>query len=249
LFCSERGDPYKSAVFLDRTLVLIPALNEAGCIAATVENWRGLGARWVRVVDNGSFDNTSELARATGAEVVHEPKRGYGAAAWRGLQNLPADVEWILFSSADGSDRLTPAELVQWNACVENGIELITGDRVTPLASRAHLKVVQSFGNRLCCSLIALGWNQRFNDMGSLRLIRRAAFEPLALKDRSFGWNVEMQVRALEHGLRIVELPVVYHPRTVGTSKISGNFFGTVRAGASIVLMMAKLWLTKKRPQ
>jgi glycosyltransferase involved in cell wall biosynthesis len=232
---------------LARTLVLIPALNEAGCVAATIGNWRHLGAGWVRVVDNGSTDDTAAIAREAGAEVVNEAKRGYGAAAWRGLQNLPADVQWILFSSADGSDRLTKNEAQQWQQQVEAGFDLLIGDRVTPAQSREHLKAVQGFGNRLCCVLIALGWGRRFNDMGSLRLIRRTAIQQLALKDRSFGWNVEMQVRAIEHGLRIVELPVGYHPRTVGRSKISGNFFGTVRAGGSIVSMMVKLWLTKRR--
>jgi glycosyltransferase involved in cell wall biosynthesis len=234
-------------MFLASTLALIPALNESGCVAATIENWQTLGTKWVRVVDNGSTDDTATVARVAGAEVVNELKRGYGAAAWRGLQNLPADVQWILFSSADGSDRLTKDEAQQWQQQVDAGFDLLIGDRVTPAQSREHLKAVQGFGNRLCCVLIALGWGRRFNDMGSLRLIRRKAIEQLALKDRSFGWNVEMQVRAIEQGLRIIELPVVYHPRTVGRSKISGSFFGTVRAGASIVLMMVKLWGTKRR--
>ncbi len=246
LFRFGVASPYKNPVFSSRTLILIPALNEAGCIATTIGNWRELGFRSVRVVDNGSSDDTAAVAHEAGAEVVNEPKRGYGAAAWRGLQNPPADIEWILFSSADGSDRLTAAELAQWQNHADNGYDLITGDRVTPLKSRAHLKTVQSFGNRLCCDLIARGWGRRFADMGSLRLVRRVALERLALKDRSFGWNVEMQVRAIEHGLRIVELPVGYHPRAAGESKISGSVLGTMRAGRSILLMMTKLWLTKR---
>ena len=234
-------------MFLARTLVLIPALNEAGCVAATIENWRQLGARRVRVVDNGSTDDTAGIARQAGAEVVSETKRGYGAAAWRGLQGLPAEVEWILFSSADGSDRLTTDDIEQWQRQVDAGFDLLIGDRVTPAQSREHLKAVQGFGNALCCVLIELGWGRRFNDMGSLRLIRRTAIEQLALRDRSFGWNVEMQVRAIEHGFRIVELPVTYHPRAAGESKISGSFLGTIRAGHSILLMMMKLRLTKRK--
>src|SRR5687768_13546827 len=127
-------------MFLARTLVLIPALNEAGCVAATVESWRHLSARWVRVVDNGSTDDTARVAQNAGAEVVTETERGYGAAAWRGLQNLPADVEWILFSSADGSDRLTGDDVEQWQRQVDAGFDLLIGDRVTPAPSREHLK-------------------------------------------------------------------------------------------------------------
>lgn len=226
--------------------MVIPALNEAGCIAPTVGYWRTAGFAHVLVVDNGSTDDTAALARGAGADVVREPERGYGAAAWRGLQHTPASSDWILFSSADGSDQLTAAELARWQSAVDQGHDFIIGDRVSPTASREHLKAVQSFGNRLCCSLIALGWRRRFNDMGSLRLIRASALRQVNLQDRSFGWNVEMQVRAIEHGFRILELPVAYHPRRAGQSKISGSLLGTVRAGASILRMMAQLWWTRR---
>jgi glycosyltransferase involved in cell wall biosynthesis len=233
--------------FLDRTIVLIPALNEAPCIGPTVRAWRETGAARVRVVDNGSTDETVSMAREAGAEVVSEPRRGYGAAAWRGLQQLPDAVDWILFSSADGSDRLSEMELSEWQKAVDDGFDLIIGDRVSPAKSREHLKSVQSFGNSLCCWLIAAGWHRRFADMGSLRLVRRIAIERLQLQDRKFGWNVEMQVRAIEHGMRIAELPVGYHPRSAGRSKISGSFWGTIRAGVSIISMMTKLWLTRRK--
>src|SRR6266487_4265447 len=92
--------------FPARTAVVIPALNEAGCVGDTVRRWLALGVHGVRVVDNGSTDATASTARAAGAEVWTETRRGYGAAAWRGLQDWPAGCEWVLFSSADGSDRL-----------------------------------------------------------------------------------------------------------------------------------------------
>ncbi len=236
-----------SGSFLDRTLVLIPALNEAECVDQTVAYWRQLGARIVRVVDNGSTDATAQAAREAGAEVVNEPERGYGAAAWRGLQNPPAEIEWVLFSSADGSDQLARNELQQWQKCVDAGFHMLLGDRFGPLASRQHLKAVQSFGNRLCCRLIALGWGRQFDDMGSLRLVHLDALQKLGLQDRGFGWNVEMQVRAIENGLRIMELPVGYFPRRAGQSKISGNLRGSIRAGWGILKMIAQLWWTKKR--
>jgi glycosyltransferase involved in cell wall biosynthesis len=232
--------------FWNRTTVLIPALNEAACVAETVARWRAAGFSHVLVVDNGSTDGTAAVAARAGALVVSELRRGYGAAAWRGLQHLPPDTEWVLFSSADGSDHLTPDELQQWQAAVDAGCDLVVGDRVSLAVSREHLKAVQSFGNRLCCTLIALGWRRRFADMGSLRLLRVSTLRKLNLQDRSFGWNVEMQVRAIEQGIRIVELPVGYHPRRAGESKISGSFMGTLRAGRSILWMMLKLWLTRR---
>lgn len=217
--------------FLLRTAVVIPALDEQGCVRFIVHYWRGRGASLVRVVDNGSRDATARRAAEARAEVLHEPARGYGAAAWRGCQQLPPGIEWILFSSADGSDRLDPDEIAASDAAIRSGADLIIGERVSRAESRAHLKPAQRFGNWLCCALIALGWGRHFLDMGSLRVVRRTALERLALRDRSFGWNIEMQVRALEAGLSIVELPVRYYPRVAGEPKISGSVRGTLRAG------------------
>jgi glycosyltransferase involved in cell wall biosynthesis len=119
-------------------MVLVPALNEAASVAHVVSFWKQLGARTVRVVDNGSIDGTGQVARAAGADVVPESKRGYGAAAWRGLQETPESVEWILFSSADGSDRLTPEDLSVWQRHVDQGFELILGDRISTKTARVH---------------------------------------------------------------------------------------------------------------
>lgn len=232
--------------FLQRTAVVIPALNEALCVGETVRAWQALGVRLVRVVDNGSHDDTARVAQAAGAEVLSERQRGYGAAVWRGVQDLPSDLEWVLFSSADGSDQLGTEELSAWTRAAEAN-DLVVGDRVTSAASREHLKAVQGFGNRLCCWLIALGWRRRFADMGSLRVVKVNSLRTLALKDRGFGWNVEMQVRAIEHGMRITELPVNYHPRRAGESKISGNLLGTIRAARGILGMMFHLWRTRRR--
>ncbi|MCI0537208.1 MAG: glycosyltransferase family 2 protein, partial [Verrucomicrobiales bacterium] len=233
------------APFFSGTMVLIPALNEAETIATTIDFWKSIGAAHIRVVDNGSTDETGRVAAEADAEVKFEPHRGYGAAAWRGLQDVPAQIEWILFSSADGSDRLSQEEVNAFQEQIQKGADLLLGDRFAQPESRLHLKLVQSFGNRLCCWLIYLGWRKRFNDLGSLRLIRRSALEKLQLRDRSFGWNVEMQVRAIEHRLRIVEIPVRYYPRQAGRSKISGSWLGTFKAGWGILKMIGKLWWTK----
>ena len=228
--------------FLARTVVVIPALNEAASVAATVLAWRSLGAARVRVIDNHSTDSTATNAAAAGAEVIHEPVRGYGAAAWRGVQSLPPDCRWVLFSSADGSDRLSPADLALWQQATDSGAELIIGDRTAHRASRGHLKAAQRFGNWICVTAIAIGWGRRFRDMGSLRLVHHTALDRMQLQDRSFGWNIEMQVRALELGITIQEIPVGYHPRLAGESKISGSVAGTVRAAQSMLTTLLYLF-------
>ena len=228
--------------FLRQTIVLIPALNEAPCIGGTIRDWFALGAACVRVVDNGSTDDTARVAVQAGAEVLHEPRRGYGAAAWRGLQDWPSDCAWVLFSSADGSDRLSAFESLAWQGAVDSGADMVLGDRTALASGRSYLKPTQRLGNWLCCIVISRVWGRRFRDMASLRLLRHAALDRMRLCDRAFGWNVEMQVRALELGLRIVELPVTYFPRRAGQSKISGSLTGTLRAGSAILKMLFHLW-------
>jgi hypothetical protein len=166
-----------------------------------VAHWREIGCGLVRVVDNGSTDNTSEVARRAGAEVLHEPVRGYGAAAWCGAGGLPESITWILFASADGSDYLDETSLEDFRKAVADGACLVIGDRVTRPDARATLNPVQRFGNAFACTLIRLGWGVSFRDLGSLRLIRRDTFDWLALQDRAFGWNIEMQVRSVEAGI------------------------------------------------
>jgi glycosyltransferase involved in cell wall biosynthesis len=235
--------------FLGQTVVVIPALNEAACIAETVRAWQRLGAARIRVVDNGSDDATAAAAMDASAEVFLEVHRGYGAAAWRGLQMWPSALPWVLFSAADGSDRLVPYELPAWQAAVDAGADLVVGDRVTSPESRVSLGTCQRLGNRITCTAIRLGWRRHFNDMGSVRLARRDELVALGLQDRGFGWNVEMQIRALESHWNIVELPVQYHPRTAGESKISGNFVGTVRAANGILRMLWLLWRLRRASQ
>ena len=212
-------------------------------MADTVLYWRIRGAGLVRVVDNGSTDATARRAADAGADVCREPRRGYGAAAWTGTRALPGSIDWILFSSADGSDRLDAAESAAFQHAIDRGAQLVLGERVTQEASRRRLTPMQRFGNALCCELIALGWRRRFLDMASLRVVRRDAFERLALRDRGFGWNAEMQVRAVERGLPITEVPVAFHARVAGESKISGNLAGVIRAGWGIITMVGKLYL------
>ncbi|MEX2578414.1 MAG: glycosyltransferase [Verrucomicrobiales bacterium] len=233
--------------FLGRTAVVMPALDEEASVGSAVRHWVGWEVAEVRVADNGSRDTTADRAREAGARVVGEPRRGYGAAAWAGARSLSEGIDWILFASADGSDFLDEESAAAFDGAVKAGAGLVVGERVTRPDARRNLTPAQRFGNALCCGLIALGWRApRFRDMGSLRLIRRDVFEALALRDRAFGWNIEMQVAAIERGVAIAEVPVGYRPRTAGQPKISGSLAGVFRAGRGILGTLAKLWWRKR---
>ncbi len=224
---------------LENTVVIIPALNESASIGTVVKTLQNQGLTHIRVVDNGSQDNTAEIAMQAGAEVVSEPVKGYGQACWRGLQALPDGVEWILFCDADGSDDL--AQLPEFFA-QRDRYDLILGNRRGTAVGRQHLSPVHRCGNLLAGSVIAWGWGHRFEDLGPLRLIRKTALDGIGMCDRNFGWTVEMQARAVECDLRICELPVNYLPRQGGRSKISGTVTGSFKAGTIILSTLARLY-------
>lgn len=220
--------------------VIVPALDEEATIGGVVESLRARGLERIRVVDNGSRDETAARARAAGAEVITEARRGYGQACWTGAQHLPPEVEWILFADADGSD--DPDDVARLVEEAGRGADLVLGDRRARSEARAVMTPVQNFGNALATTLIRLGWGQVYHDLGPLRLVRRRLFEEVGMEDRGFGWTIELQVRASELGARIVELPVAYGPRRGGKSKISGTIKGSVQAGTIILATLGRLW-------
>jgi Glycosyl transferase family 2 len=224
---------------LANIVAIVPVLNEEDTIAAVVHRLKDKGLQNIRVVDNGSTDQSQHQALTAGAEVLSEPHGGYGQACWRGLQDLPPEIEWILFCDGDGSDDLS--QLPQFFEHRDRH-DLILGDRTATAQGRAVLTPVQQFGNQLATQLIQWGWGHSYRDLGPLRLIRRSALEEIAMQDREFGWTVEMQVRAIELGLRICELPVAYSPRQGGQSKISGTLVGSFKAGRFILGTLAQLY-------
>jgi len=223
--------------FAERTLVIIPAHNEAGSVAQVVTRLRALGFSRVRVVDNGSTDATSENASAAGAEVVRETGIGYGLACWSGGCSMPGNVDWLLYANADASDDYAAYETF---AALAPGHDLIIGAR-TYTEDRDSMTMPQRFGNWLAPFLIQVFWRRKFADLGPQRAIRVNAYQQLDLQDRGFGWTVEMQVRAVEEGLKIIEIPVHTYPRIIGQSKISGNFRGSVMAGLIILSTIGQL--------
>lgn len=223
----------------ERIQVIIPALDEEATIGGVVAALRAQGLTRIRVVDNGSRDATAARAREAGAEVVVEPRRGYGQACWTGYQDLAEEVSWVLFCDADGSDE--PGDVARLIAAAEAGADFVVGDRRARPENRRAMTPVQHFGNGLATTLMRWGWGRRYGDLGPLRLIRRSLLERIGMEDRGFGWTIEMQVRAVEEGARIVELPVGYGRRRGGRSKISGTIKGSVQAGTIILATLGRL--------
>lgn len=211
--------------------VVIPAQNEAGAIAKVI----GDIPDWVDhivVADNGSTDQTTELAEAAGATVVQEPVPGYGAACLKGIAAV-GDVDIVVFLDGDYSDHPEQMDRLV-DPIVSDTADLVIGSRVTGNADPGSLTIPQRFGNQLACFLMRQVWGSTFTDLGPFRAIRNTSLEAIGMKDRAFGWTVEMQIKALEHGLRTDEVPVDYRPR-IGVSKVSGTIRGTVMAGTTIL--------------
>ena len=211
--------------------VIIPARNEAAALPGVLHAILPQVAE-VIVVDTASTDGTPEIARRVGARVVAEPRRGYGRACLAGIAALSPEVDTVLFMDADAADR--PEDLAVLLAPMVAGeADLVIGARSLGV-ERGALTPQQRFGNALACLLIRLIWGVRYTDLGPFRVIRRDALARLGMRDETWGWTVEMQVRAARIGLRAQEVPVGYR-RRIGTSKISGTLSGTIRAGWKIL--------------
>ena len=225
--------------------IVIPARDEAAAIGGVV---RGLVAvlaarRDVRLVgvvvcDNGSSDGTAAAARAAGAVVVHEPIPGYGAACLTALAVLPP-VDIVLFTDGDG--QFDPRGALDLIGGVRGGADLVIGARHKALAARGALSPQQRFGNVLATWMIGMFWGYRFTDLGPFRAVRADALRRLDMRDRAFGWTVEMQVKAVQVGLVCAEVPVATRPRVAGRSQISGAVRGVVLAGVGIIGTIVRL--------
>lgn len=213
---------------------IIPALNEEasiGKVIAAIPDW----VNEIIVVDNGSSDNTAQVARETGATVISEPRRGYGQACQRGLAHVEAS-DVIVFLDADYSDYPDEMDLLV-EPILSGQADMVVGSRTLLGNPCDSLTPQQRAGNRFACALIHLIWRTRYTDLGPFRAISRSALELLDLRDRDFGWTVEMQVKASQRKLCVREVPVSYR-RRIGQSKISGTLKGTVLAGTKIIYVI-----------
>ena len=224
--------------------VIMPTRNEAAALPKVLGAILPKVAE-VIVVDTASTDGTPEIAAGMGARVVSEPRRGYGRACLAGIAALSPTVDTVLFMDADASDR--PEDLPRLLApIIEDGAELVIGARSLDVEPGA-LTPQQRFGNALACRLIRLIWGIGYTDLGPFRVIRRAAQDRLQMRDETWGWTVEMQVRAARLGLRVREVPVGYR-RRIGYSKISGTLMGTIKAGWKILWVIAAEALARPGP-
>lgn len=223
-----------------RIAVVIPVFNEESSLPLVLQAIPpGLVDRIV-VVDNGSTDGTARVAREGAAEVVAEGRRGYGAACLAGLEHLrrlPPDV--VVFLDGDYSDR--PEEMPLLLAPIlEEGCDLVVGSRVRGRADPGSLLPQARLGNRLATFLLRLLYGVRYSDLGPFRAVRYDRLMRLGMKDRNFGWTVEMQARAALAGWKTMEIPVSYR-RRVGVSKITGTVSGAIGAGAKILTTLFRI--------
>jgi glycosyltransferase involved in cell wall biosynthesis len=221
---------------------VIPALDEEAAIGATLSRMPRSLFPVVVVADNGSRDRTAEVAAAHGATVVREPERGYGAACLAALAKLRPEADIVVFLQADASEE--PAEAERLVAPIIDGrADLVIGSRVLGHADEGALTGPQRFGNRVASALIQWLYGFRYTDLGPFRAITRDGLDRIGMRERGYGWTVEMQVRALEEGLRVMEVPVTSRRRKAGESKVTGNLAASLTAGTRILWTIVRLRL------
>jgi glycosyltransferase involved in cell wall biosynthesis len=226
---------------MSKISVIIPALNEEEPIAAVVCECFATGlAKEIIVVDNGSTDRTAERARSAGAKVVSEPMRGYGRACAAGVRSLSPNCDIVVFLDGDGSD--CPEFIPQLVDPIARGThDFVIGSRTRGKREPGSMNAQQIFAGRFAGWLLSILYGVRYTDMSPFRAIRRDALEKLSMREKTYGWNLEMQMRAARAGLRILEVPVNHRCRTGGVSKVSGTFRGTFVAGARIIATLIRI--------
>ncbi len=230
----------ENAKKFSHSCIIIPVLNEEKSIAAVLQALPK-GFLEIIVVDNGCTDSTPEIARNLGATILKEPRKGYGAACLKGISALNPKTEIVVFMDGDYSD--FPEEINNLIAPIINdNYDMVIGSRVLGASEKGALLPVARFGNWLSTRLIYWGWGFQYTDLGPFRSIRYAALKKINMVDQNFGWTVEMQVKALNLKLKIIEVPVSYRKR-LGQSKISGTLLGSIKAGHKILWTIGREWL------
>jgi glycosyltransferase involved in cell wall biosynthesis len=225
--------------------VIIPALNEEEPIADVI---RAVAATEIPceiiVVDNGSTDQTAERARAAGARVIAEPERGYGRACAAGIRALSPECDIVVFLDGDGSD--CPELMHRLVDPIVNGTnDFVIGSRTRGQREAGSMNLQQIVSGRMAGLILRVLYGVRYTDMCPFRAIRRDGLSRLGMREPTYGWNIEMQMRAARVGLRILEVPVNHRCRTGGQSKVSGTLRGTLVAGARIIATLLRVALER----
>ena len=222
-----------------RVAVVIPTLNEEGPIGEVIRAVPRGAVDDIIVADSGSTDRTVERARAAGARVVLERRRGYGRACAAGAR-AAGDCDIVVFLDGDGSDRpeLVP-ELI--GPILAGTHDFVIGSRTRGEREPGSMNSLQIAAGYVAGTLTRLLYGIAYTDMCAFRAIRREALEQLGMREMTYGWNLEMQMRAARAGLRILEVPVAHRRRSGGASKVSGTLTGTVKAALRIGLTFARV--------
>lgn len=225
--------------------VIIPAYNEAASIGLVISEIPQL-VREVIVVSNNSTDQTETVAQKTGATVLKESQRGYGYACLKGMQHISEKKEKpdiVVFLDGDYSDY--PEQLAQLVApIIEKDIDFVIGARVKRLREAGSMTFPQRFGNWLATNLMTLFFGAKFTDLGPFRAIKYTKLLALEMQDKTYGWTVEMQLKALKKKYTYTEVPMNYRNR-IGTSKVSGTVKGAIFAGIKILSWIFKYTFKK----
>ena len=220
---------------------IIPVLNEETAITDVVAGVR-IYVQQIIVVDGNSTDRTAERARAAGATIVIEPRRGYGRAMRRGVDAVTQPADILLFIDGDGSDRtdMIPTLLAP---LFNDEADFVHGTRLKGTREPGSLALSQTIAGHLAGLLIRLLYGVRYTDMSPFRAIRRETLEKLGMRDETFGWNLEMQMRVAAAGLRVVEVPVGQRVRRGGVSKVSGD----LKMAAKVTWILAATFIRLAR--
>ncbi len=232
--------PYKNSME-EKTVVIIPALNEERSIGQVIGDIPRDLVTEIVVVDNGSTDSTARVASGCGATVVNEERKGYGQACLAGINYTKSSLytpDIIVFLDGDYSDY--PGEMKNLvSPIIEDGYDLVIGSRTIGERQKGALLPQALVGNYVATRLIKLFYGVSFTDLGPFRAVRCDKLLSLDMRDKTFGWTVEMQVKAVKKGFRCTEVPVSYRKR-IGTSKITGTIAGSFMAGVKIIWMIFK---------
>jgi glycosyltransferase involved in cell wall biosynthesis len=230
---------------MSKVSVVIPALNEEEPISGVVRECLAIGVpAEVIVVDNGSTDRTAERACEAGARVVSAP-RGYGQACAAGARAVSAESDIVVFLDGDGSD--IPAFIPQLVEPIAGGThDFVIGSRTRGQREPGSMNLQQILSGRIAGWIMQLRYGVRYTDMCPFRAIRRDALAKLDMREETYGWNLEMQMKAARARLRILEIPVNHRNRAGGKSKVSGTFRGTFVAGTRIIATLVRVALSPK---